>query len=64
MQGDAGRPPDCRRRFRLACANCGRRFEVAEAEYRRLSGAVDCPLCGSLDLVLLEDERRGSRRVS
>ena len=36
--------------IRLACANCGRRFEVTELVYRRCFGVVECPACGSLDL--------------
>jgi hypothetical protein len=43
--------------IRLACANCGRRFAVAEQAYTLCCGVVECPACGSLDLVLLEDER-------
>jgi hypothetical protein len=45
---------------RLACAVCGERFVVTPAHYGRCSGAVECPACGSLDLVLLEDERATS----
>jgi DNA-directed RNA polymerase subunit RPC12/RpoP len=46
--------------IRLACANCGRQFAIAEQAYTLCCGVVECPACGSLDLVLLEDERAGS----
>jgi len=41
----------------FACAICGERFVVTPGTYARCSGVVECPACGSLDLVLLEDER-------
>jgi hypothetical protein len=60
MEGDVGRSVAFVVMIRLACAECGRRFELTVPAYRSCSGVVECPACGSLDLVLLEDERAGS----
>jgi predicted RNA-binding Zn-ribbon protein involved in translation (DUF1610 family) len=60
MQDDVGRAPALSQVMDFACANCGERFTVTPPAYRRLSGVVECPVCGSLDLVLLDDERAAS----
>jgi len=60
MWDDVGRAPASCEEVYFACANCGERFSVTSPAYRRLSGVVECPACGSLDLVLLEDERAAS----
>lgn len=63
MQGESGRPSVAGPRFRLACAVCGCRFVLAEPAYQLYAGIVECPSCGSLDLVLLEDERSRCERA-
>lgn len=38
----------------LACEVCAEEFHVVTAAYRARCGIVECPLCGSTDLVLLD----------
>jgi len=38
----------------LACEVCTEEFHVVTAAYRARCGIVECPLCGSTDLVLLD----------
>jgi len=57
VYADAGRLTAAPAGPRFACAVCGERFVVTPAAYALCSGVVECPACGSLDLVLLEDER-------
>ena len=53
VHADAGRVPAVTVGPRFACAICGERFVVTPAAYAHCSGVVECPACGSLDLVLL-----------
>jgi hypothetical protein len=49
----AGQDPR-ERGVRLACEVCTKEFTVGVPVYRSLSGVVECPRCGSTDLVLLD----------
>ena len=40
--------------FHLVCEVCAEEFLVADAVYRASSSIVQCPRCGSTDLVLLD----------
>jgi hypothetical protein len=40
--------------MRLACDVCGHEFLVDPPVYRARCGVVECPRCGSTDLVLLD----------
>jgi len=37
----------------LACTVCSEEFRVTAASYSDVNGVVECPCCGSDDLVLL-----------
>lgn len=51
---EPGTPPDACGAVRLVCDVCGHAFGVAVPAYRSRSGIVECPRCGSLDLVLID----------
>ena len=46
----------------LACEVCGAEFGVTVDRYEACSGVVECPTCGSTDLVLLVFGRLTGRR--
>jgi uncharacterized Zn finger protein len=50
-------------RIHLACDVCGQEFLVTIADYEAHSGVVECPRCGSYDLVLLSSPEGSSRQL-
>jgi len=46
----------------LACTVCGAPFAVSAEDYAACTGVVECPGCGSTDLILLSADARATCR--